>query len=298
MPIHVTSLCPRCIHKLVMHKRQRRNEEQNMKKIVSLFVVLTLSVAALTGCGAKDENAKEIVVGASTTPHAEILEQTRAILEKAGYKLKIVEYSDYVQPNLALDSGDLDANFFQHQPYLDQFNDEHKTNLTSVATIHYEPLGLYAGKTKSVEELADGAQIAVPNDTTNEARALMLLEAQGLITLAKDAGLNATINDIVDNPKNLDVVEIEAAQLARSLQDVDMAVINGNYAIQDGLNPADALVVEDKESVGAETFGNVIAVRVGDEDRKDIKALADALMSDEVRQYINDTYQGAVVPLF
>jgi D-methionine transport system substrate-binding protein len=269
-----------------------------MKKIVSLFVVLTLSVAALTGCGEKDENAKEIVVGASTTPHAEILEQTRAILEKAGYKLKIVEYSDYVQPNLALDSGDLDANFFQHQPYLDQFNDEHKTNLTSVATIHYEPLGLYAGKTKSVEELADGAQIAVPNDTTNEARALMLLEAQGLITLAKDAGLNATINDIVDNPKNLDVVEIEAAQLARSLQDVDMAVINGNYAIQDGLNPADALVVEDKESVGAETFGNVIAVRVGDEDRKDIKALADALMSDEVRQYINDTYQGAVVPLF
>ncbi|NLP33692.1 MAG: ABC transporter substrate-binding protein [Clostridiales bacterium] len=299
-----------------------------MKKIILLLALLTLSVAVLAGCKAKDDNSGKndatennetvnnedtanknetpgqdktngkIVVGASTTPHAEILEQTKEILANAGYELQIVEYSDYVQPNLALDYGDLDANYFQHQPYLDQFNEENGTNIVSVANIHYEPFGIYAGKTATVEELEEGAQIAVPNDTTNEARALMLLEAQGLITLAEGAGLNATIIDIEENPKNLQFIEIEAAQLTHSLQDVDMAVINGNYAIQDGLSPTDAIAIEDKESIGAETFGNVLAVKAGDEEREDIKALVDALMSDDIKQFINDTYKGAVVPQF
>ena len=268
-----------------------------MKKIISAIAVLSLLTLVLTGCKAEDET-KEILVGASITPHAEILEQVKPILEKAGYKLTVKEYTDYVQPNLALDSGDLDANFFQHQPYLDGFNVDHGTNLTSIAKIHYEPFGIYPGKTKSINELADGAQITIPNDTTNEARALLLLEEQGLIKLAEDAGLNATINDIIENPKNLDIVEMEAAQLAISLQDVDMAVINGNYAIQGGLKSSDTIALEDEQSLGSETFGNVIAIKVGDEDREDLKALVDAIMSDEIRDFINDTYPGAVVPLY
>ena len=270
-----------------------------MKKIVSVLVVLTLIAAVVTGCGKKGGEDKNIIVGASSTPHAKILEQARPALEAAGYKLEIVEYADYVQPNLALDSGDLDANYFQHQPYLDQFNQENKTDMVSAAIIHYEPYGVYPGKTASFDALGEGAQIAVPNDATNEARALLLLEAQGLIKLNDGAGLNATKNDIADNPKKLEIVEIEAAQLARSLQDVDMAVINGNYAIEAGLNVAeDAIAFEDKDSIAAETYGNIIAVRKGDENRADIKALVEALKSDEVKKFINDTYEGAVVPKF
>ncbi len=268
-----------------------------MKKIVSILLVLTLAGALFTGCGTKE--AKKIVVGASTTPHAEILEQVKPILEKEGYTLEVIEYSDYVQPNLALDSKDLDANYFQHQPYLDQFNSENGTDIVSVAAIHYEPFGIYPGKTKTLEELADGAQIAVPNDATNEARALLLLEAQGLIKLAEGVGLEATKNDVVENPKDLKIIEIEAAQLARSLQDVDLAVINGNYAIQAGLNVAkDAIAVEDKGSVAADTFANILAVKSGDEDRKDIQAVVKALQSDTVRDFINEKYEGEVVPKF
>ncbi len=271
-----------------------------MKKIVTTLLVLTLIGATLVGCGKKEAAAdKNLVVGASSTPHAEILEKARPALEEAGYELEIVEYADFVQPNLALDTGDLDANYFQHQPYLDQFNDENKTKLVSAGIIHYEPYGLYPGKTASIDELADGAQIAVPNDASNEARALLLLEAQGIITLKKDAGINATKNDIAENPKNIEIIEIEAAQLARSLQDVDMAVINGNYAIEAGLNVSvDAIASEDKDSIAAETYGNIVAVKKGNEDRVDIKALIEALQSDAVKQYINDTYQGAVVPKF
>lgn len=271
-----------------------------MKKIISVLLVLTLLGATLVGCGGKKDAAdKTIIVGASATPHAEILEQARPALEAAGYELKIIEYADYVQPNLALDSGDLDANYFQHQPYLDQFNEENDTDIVSAGIIHYEPFGIYPGKTAAIDALADGAQIAVPNDATNEARALLLLEAQGLITLKEGADLNATKNDIVDNPKNLDIVEIEAAQLARSLQDVDLAVINGNYAIEAGLNVStDAIAVEDKDSIAAETYGNIIAVNAGNEDREDIQALIKALQSDAVKQFINDTYKGAVVPKF
>ncbi|MBH1941581.1 MetQ/NlpA family ABC transporter substrate-binding protein [Mobilitalea sibirica] len=268
-----------------------------MKRIVSIVVLLTVFTVLLSGCAAKED--KKLVVGASVTPHAEILGIAKEILSEKGYELEIVEYSDYVQPNLALDAGDLDANYFQHQPYLDQFSEERGLDLKSVAIIHYEPIGIYPGKTASIDALPDGAQITVPNDATNEARALLLLEAQGLITIADGAGLDATINDIVENPKNLEIVEIEAAQLARSLEDVDLAVINGNVAIQAGLNVAtDSIAFEEKDSVAAETYGNIIAVKSGDEDRDDIKALIEALKSDKVRDFINDTYEGAVVPKF
>ncbi len=270
-----------------------------MKRILAAVLVLALIGTALAGCGKKSEEDKVIVVGASATPHADILEVARPLLEEAGYELKIEVYNDYVQPNVALDSGDLDANYFQHKPYLDSQNAENKTNLVSAGAVHYEPYGLYPGKTATIDALADGAQISVPNDASNEARALLLLEAQGLITLTEGVGLEATKNDIVENPKNLEILEIEAAQLARSLQDVDMAVINGNYAIEAGLNVGkDAVAVEDKDSVAADTFANLVVVKSGNENREDIKALLKALQSDEVKQFINDTYEGAVIPKF
>lgn len=241
---------------------------------------------------------KEIKVGASPAPHAEILEAAAPVLEKLGYTLKIVEYTDYVQPNLALSTGDLDANYFQHLPYLEQFNEENKTTIASAAAIHYEPFGIYAGKTASLEELADGARIAVPNDATNEARALLLLEAQGLIKLAAGAGLKATKTDIVENPKNLEILEVEAAQVPRSLQDVDVAVINGNYAIEAGLNVSDALAVEAADSEAAVTYGNIVAVQEGHVNDEAVQALIEALTSSEVAEFIESTYEGAVVPLF
>ena len=285
-----------------------------MKKLFAFALVLTLAVAALAGCGKKEEGTgsnnqagsqsdkketKKIVVGASVTPHAEILEKAKSILAAKGYELKIIEYTDYVQPNVALDAGDLDANYFQHQPYLDQFNQERGMELVSVAIIHYEPFGVYPGKTKSFDDLKEGAQIAVPNDGTNEARALLLLEAQGLIKLKEGVGMEATKNDIAENPRKIEIVELEAGQLARSLQDVDMAVINGNYAIQADLNVSkDAIAVEDKNSLAADTYGNIIAVKTGNENTEESNALVEALQSDEIRQFINDTFEGAVVPKF
>ena len=239
-----------------------------------------------------------IVVGASPAPHAEILAAAEPVLNEAGYTLKIVEYTDYVQPNLALEAGELDANYFQHGPYLEQFNEEQGTDLVSAGTIHYEPFGIYAGKTASLEELADGATVAVPNDTTNEARALLLLEAQGLLKLKEGAGLDATRNDIEENPKNLEILEVEAAQIPLSLQDVDIAVINGNYAIDAGLKVSDALAVEASDSEAAVTYGNVVAVRNGDENSDKTKALVEALKSDTVKEFIDETYAGAVVPMF
>ena len=220
-------------------------------------------------------------------------------MEEQGYTLEIVEFNDYVQPNLNVDSGELDANYFQHKPYMDEFNEENDTNLVAVAAIHYEPFGLYPGKTATVEELADGASIAIPNDGTNEARALLLLQQEGLITLSEDAGLSATKVDIAENPKNLDIKEIEAAQLARSLSDVDMAVINGNYAIEAGLVVGtDAIATEDADSIAAETYANVVAVKAGNEENEAIKALVEALQSDEVKQFMEETYNGAVIPMF
>ena len=241
---------------------------------------------------------EKLVVGASPAPHAEILEAAREVLASKGYDLEIVEYMDYVIPNNALDSGDLDANYFQHKPYLDSFNEQNGTDLVSAGAIHYEPFGIYAGKTASLDALPDGATVLVPNDITNEARALLLLEAQGLLTLKKDAGLEATPTDIVDNPKNLEFVELEAALLPRSLPDEDIAVINGNYAIEAGLKMSDALAVEDSDSLAATTYGNVVAVRAEDAESDKTKALIEALTSPEVKEFIETTYEGAVVPLF
>lgn len=294
-----------------------------MAKVLKLTVILVLALALLAGCsqgqtGSPSSAAQEnpvsssqpapqddapalpkIVVGATPVPHAEILEVVKPILAEQGYELEVREFTDYVQPNLTLESGDLDANYFQHKPYLDDFNVKNSTNLVSFITVHYEPFAIYPGKTASLNDLPDGAQIAVPNDTTNEARALLLLEAQGLIKVRSDAGLEATVNDITENPKNLKIVELEAAQLARSLQDVDAAVINGNYALDAGLNAAtDAIAAEDKDSLAATTFANILAIRAGDENREDLKALAAALNSDKVKAYIESTYQGAVVPTF
>ena len=241
---------------------------------------------------------EKLVVGASPAPHAEILEAAREVLASKGYDLEIVEYTDYVIPNNALDSGDLDANYFQHKPYLDSFNEQNGTDLVSAGAIHYEPFGIYAGKTASLDALPDGATVLVPNDITNEARALLLLEAQGLLTLKEDAGLEATPTDIVDNPKNLEFVELEAALLPRSLPDEDIAVINGNYAIEAGLKMSDALAVEGSDSLAATTYGNVVAVRAEDAESDKTKALIEALTSPEVKEFIETTYEGAVVPLF
>ena len=257
------------------------------------------SVTASAAASSASGEDKTITVGASPSPHAEILAQVKDILANEGYTLVVKEYTDYVQPNVALAAGDLDANYFQHQPYLDQYTKENGTDLVSAGTIHYEPFGIYAGKTSSISALADGASVGVPNDATNEARALLLLEAQGLIKLKDGAGINATKNDIAENPKNLKITEIEAAQLPRSLQDLDIAVINGNYAIEAGLSvKKDALATEDAASLGAKTYGNIIAVRKGDESSDKIKALVSALQSDTVKTYINNTYDGAVVALF
>ena len=268
-----------------------------MKKAFYVVLAGVLAVSTLAGCGSKEKEDKTIVIGASPAPHAEILAEAKPILEKEGYTLEIKEYNDYVQPNVALNAGDLDANYFQHKPYLDQFNEENKMELVSAGIIHYEPFGIYAGKTASLEELPDGAKVAVPNDATNEARALLLLESQGVITLSEGAGLKATKQDVVDNPKNIDIIEMEAAQLPRSLQDVDVAVINGNYAIAAGLKVADALCIEDSESVGATTYGNIIAVQKGHENDEKIKALVKALKSEEVKKFIDEKYAGAVVSL-
>ncbi len=272
-----------------------------MKKFIKILLVVLTTSIIFVGCSNKNEKdsaTKTIKIGASVTPHSEILGVTKDILAEQGYTLEIVEYNDYVIPNTATQSGELLANYFQHQPYLTNFNELNGTTLVSVASIHYEPFGIYEGKTKSLSELNDGAIIAVPNDGTNEARALYLLEAQGLIKLKPNVGLNATIIDIESNPKNLVIKEIEAAQLARSLLDVDLAVINGNYAIEAGLKVNNALALEDKNSETAQTFGNIVVVKEGNENNEEIKALVNALKSDKVKNFINEKYENSVIPLF
>ena len=247
------------------------------------------------------EGLVKIRVAASPTPHAEILAVAKEILAAQGYELEIVEYTDYVQPNLVVDDGEVDANYFQHTPYLNTFNAENETDVVSVGLIHYEPFGIYAGKTASLEELADGAEVIVPNDGSNETRALLLLQQEGLITLKEgiDASSNATVYDIEENPLNLKITEMEAAQLPLSLPDVDIAVINGNYAIQAGLNAGtDALAIEDASGDAAQTYANILAVKAGNENDEGIQALLAALQSQEVKDFINDTYDGAVVPIF
>lgn len=269
-----------------------------MKKALALVLAALVALALFAGCSKSKTDPHTIVVGASVTPHAEIIEQVRDLLKAKGFELEIVEFTDYVMPNTALEDGDLDANFFQHKPYLDDFNANNGTHIVSVAAIHYEPFGIYPGKTASLEELADGAQIAIPNDGTNEARALLLLEANGLITLKEGAGFTATKLDIVENPKNLEIVEMEAAQLPRTLADVDMAVVNGNYALEAGLSIADALATEAVESESAQTYANIVVVKEGNEENAAVKALCEALQSEQVKSFIEEKYEGAVVALF
>ena len=238
-------------------------------------------------------------VAASPTPHAEILNAAKDILAEQGIDLEVIEFTEYVQPNLVTESGEVDANYFQHKPYLDGFNVKQGTHLVSVGPVHYEPLGIYPGKSDDLANIADGATIAVPNDTTNEARALQLLAAQGLITVRDGAGLTATVNDITENPHNLQIKEIEAAQLPRTVQDVDFAVINGNYALAAGFSVKnDALATEDASSEAAQTYANILAVKEGRENDPAIQALYAALTGDKVKDYINSTYDGAVVPIF
>ena len=283
-------------------------------KVISAVLAVILSLSTLGGCAASSSPAasaaaskapapsstsglKKIVVGASPTPHAEILKEAATLLKAKGYDLQIKEFSDYVLPNTALNDKQLDANYFQHQPYLTDFNKEKGTNIVSAGAIHYEPFGIYAGKTKSLADLKDGATVAVPNDTSNEARALLLLQAKGLIKLKAGVGVAATQKDIAENKKNLKFREIEAAQLTRSLPDVDLAVINGNYALQGGLKVENALAVEAPDSLAATTYANIVAVRKGDENRADIKALVEVLKSNEIKTYIKDHFKGAVVPV-
>ena len=301
-----------------------------MKKTLALLLALVM-ILALSACGssaqpapaaeepapaaeeapaaeaaeapAAEEPAEVVTirVAASPTPHAEILAVAKEILAEQGYDLEIVEYTDYVQPNLVVDSGELDANYFQHTPYMNTFNEENGTEIVSAGLIHYEPFGIYAGKTESLDALADGAEVIVPNDGSNETRALLLLQQEGLITLADgiDASSNATVYDIVDNPLNLKITEMEAAQLPLSLQDVDIAVINGNYAIQAGLNAGtDALAIEDASGDAAQTYANLIGVKAGNENSEAIQALVAALQSQQVKDFINETYDGAVVAIF
>lgn len=281
------------------------------RKLIPLILSIGIVGALLMGCGDKDsgladkkadadseKNLEVIKVGASITPHAEILRSVSDELEKQGYKLEVVEYNDYIIPNTALESGELDANYIQHLPYLEDFNKENGTHIVSVADIHYEPFGIYAGKSDSLENLKEGAVIAVPNDTTNEARALLLLQDQGLIKLKENAGLTATVKDIADNPKNFEIKELEAAQVPKALQDVDVAAINTNYALEANLKLSDALASEGADSLAAKTYANIIAVKEGNENAEKIKALIDAVKSDQVRKFIEDKYEGAVVPIF
>jgi len=270
-----------------------------MKKTIAIILTLVL-ILSFAACGRK-ASAKTIKIGASITPHAEILREAAKLLEKEGYTLEVVEYTDYVQPNTAVEDGSLDANYFQHTPYLNTFNAENKTHLVSVGLVHYEPFGIYAGKVKDLSELPEGAKIGVPNDGSNETRALLLLQQEGIITLKEgiDASSNATKLDVTENPKSIEIVEMEAAQISKALSDLDFGVINGNYALQAGLNAGtDALAVEDASGSGAQTYANVLCVKEGHEKDEAILALFKALTSQEVKTFINSTYQGAVVPIF
>ena len=280
------------------------------KRLLAAVVTGVLLTGALAGCGSTaktetkdDANAEAtgelepLTVAASETPHSEILEQAKAALAEKGYDLQVTVFDDYIQPNAVVESGEIDANYFQHLPYLEWYNEENGSDLVSVAKIHYEPFGIYPGTKATLDEIADGDVIAVPNDTTNEARALLLLQDNGIITLKDGAGLEATVNDIAENPKNIKIQELEAAQVARVTGEVAYVVLNGNYALEAGYSVGkDALAYEKSDSEAAKTYVNVIAVKEGNENNPAIKALVDTLKSDTIKQYINDTYDGAVIP--
>lgn len=278
--------------------------KKTLRKLFAAALVGALSVSMLAGCGSSNGDSKKdsaenktIKVAASATPHAEILEYAKTALKEKGYDLEVTIFDEYVKPNEVVESGEFDANYFQHEPYLNSFNEEKGTHLVIAGKIHYEPFGIYPGTKKSLDDIADGDTIAVPNDTTNEARALLLLQDNGIIKLKDGAGINATVNDIEENPHNIEIVELEAAQVARVVDETSFVVLNGNYALQAGFSVSkDALAYETSDSEAAKTYVNVIAVKEGNENNEAIKALVDVLKSDDVKKYINDTYDGAVLP--
>lgn len=273
------------------------------KKILALALAGVLVVGALTGCGSsksesseKKTDDKKITVAASATPHAEILEEAKTLLKDKGYELEVKVFDDYVQPNNVVESGEFDANYFQHVPYLEQFNEEKGTHLVVAGKIHYEPFGIYPGTKKDLKDIAKGDKIAVPNDTTNEARALLLLQDNGIIKLKDGAGIKATVNDIEENPNNIEIVELEAAQVPRVVNEVAYVVLNGNYALEANYTvKKDALAYEKSDSEAAKTYINVIAVKEGNENSEKIKALVDVLKSDSIKKFIDEKYDGAVI---
>lgn len=273
------------------------------KKILALALAGVLVVGALTGCGSsKSESSekktedKKITVAASATPHAEILEEAKTLLKDKGYELEVKVFDDYVQPNNVVESGEFDANYFQHVPYLEQFNEEKGTHLVVAGKIHYEPFGIYPGTKKDLKDIAKGDKIAVPNDTTNEARALLLLQDNGIIKLKDGTGIKATVNDIEENPNNIEIVELEAAQVPRVVNEVAYVVLNGNYALEANYTvKKDALAYEKSDSEAAKTYVNVIAVKEGNENSEKIKALVDVLKSDSIKKFIDEKYDGAVI---
>lgn len=268
-----------------------------MKKF-ALSILFLSFLFVFVACGSKtDIDDNVLVVGASPVPHAVLLEVVRQTLKEQGYTLRIVEFTDYVLPNNALANRELDANFFQHQPYLSSFNTNHGTSLVSAGAIHFEPLGIYAGTQSGLQNLPEGTKIAIPNDATNRARALLLLEANGLITLPPSATLSVTIQDIVANPFGLEIVELEAAGIPARLGDVGLAVVNGNYAINAGITDK-RIVSESAASLAASTYANIVVVRTGDQTKPAILALIAALQSEAVRQAIVNQYPGAVFPVF
>ena len=269
-----------------------------MKKLIAaaLTGALVFGTVGTSVVFAADDD-KTITVAASETPHSEILEAAKPILEEEGYDLEVTVFDDYVQPNEVVESGDFDANYFQHIPYLNSFNEEKGTHLVNAGGIHYEPFGIYPGTKSSLDDIADGDTIAVPNDTTNEARALLLLQDNGIIKLKDGAGLEATVNDIEENPYNVEIVELAAEQVARVAEETSYIVLNGNYALQAGYSVSkDALAYETSDSEAAKTYVNVIAVKEGNENSDKIKALVDVLKSDEIKDFINEKYDGAVIP--
>ena len=272
------------------------------KKILTLLLAAAVT-ASLAGCAKGGDNAgaddaTTIKVGANITPHSEILEQAKPILAEKGINLEIIQLEDSITPNTGVIDGSLDANYFQHVPYLEQFNEENGSDLVSIGAIHYEPFGVYAGRVNDLKDLPDGALVAVPNNVTNEARALQLLAANGVITLKDGVGLEATKLDIVDNPKNIEIVELEAATIPASLPDLAIGVINANYALGAGLTTDDAVAYEAADSEAAETYVNVIVVNAGNENSEKTQALVKAIQTDAVKDFILNTYNGAVQPKF
>lgn len=275
-----------------------RKEEIMKKRLLATILAGVLALGVLAGCGGSTStDDKTITIGASSTPHAEILEVAKPILAEKGYTLEITIFDDYVIPNEVVESGEIDANYFQHIPYLESFNENKGTHLVNAGGIHYEPFGIYPGQKSDLSQVADGDTIAVPNDPSNEARALLLLQDNGLLKLKDGVGLTATINDIVENPHNIEFVELAAEQIARVKEDVSFIVLNGNYALQAGFSVGkDAIAYELSDSEAAKTYVNVIAVKEGNENNDKIKALVEVLKSDAIKEYINNTYDGSVIP--